>query len=100
MRRLALALIKSVSSGWTGFIAEDLARAETLALKALALDSAIDWRVPPARRGTTRRRRHFDLRSGRSIVRSRSTRAMLDSYSQRGEHADVGGQSRRGSPLA
>jgi adenylate cyclase len=37
---LGLTLIEAVASGWTGFIADDLARAETLAQKALLLDSA------------------------------------------------------------
>ena len=37
---LGLTLIEAVVSGWTGFIADDLARAETLAQKALLLDSA------------------------------------------------------------
>jgi adenylate cyclase len=37
---LGLSLVEAVGSGWTEFIAEDLARAETLAQKALALDSA------------------------------------------------------------
>ena len=36
---LGLSLIEAVASGWTEFIADDLARAETLAQKALALDS-------------------------------------------------------------
>jgi adenylate cyclase len=37
---LGLTLIEAVASGWTEFIADDLARAETLAQKALLLDSA------------------------------------------------------------
>ena len=37
---LGLSLIEAVASGWTEFIADDLARAETLAQKALSLDSA------------------------------------------------------------
>src|SRR5262245_8883010 len=37
---LGLSLIEAVGSGWTEFIADDLARAETLAQKALSLDSA------------------------------------------------------------
>jgi adenylate cyclase len=37
---LGLTLIEAVASGWTEFIADDLARAETLAQKALVLDSA------------------------------------------------------------
>ena len=37
---LGLSLIEAVASGWTQFIADDLARAETLAQKALSLDSA------------------------------------------------------------
>jgi adenylate cyclase len=37
---LGLTLIEAVASGWTEFIADDLARAETLAQKALWLDSA------------------------------------------------------------
>jgi TolB-like protein/predicted negative regulator of RcsB-dependent stress response len=36
---LGLSLIEAVASGWTGFIADDLARAETLGQKALSLDS-------------------------------------------------------------
>jgi TolB-like protein len=37
---LGLTLIEAQASGWTEFIADDLARAETLAQKALSLDSA------------------------------------------------------------
>ena len=37
---LGLTLIEAEASGWTEFIADDLARAETLAQKALSLDSA------------------------------------------------------------
>jgi adenylate cyclase len=37
---LGLTLIEAVASGWTEYIADDLARAETLAQKALLLDSA------------------------------------------------------------
>ena len=37
---LGLSLIEAVASGWTEFIADDLARAETLAQKALSLDTA------------------------------------------------------------
>jgi adenylate cyclase len=37
---LGLTLIEAVGSGWTEFVADDLARAETLAQKALSLDSA------------------------------------------------------------
>jgi adenylate cyclase len=37
---LGLTLIEAVASGWTEFVADDLARAETLAQKALSLDSA------------------------------------------------------------
>jgi adenylate cyclase len=37
---LGLTLIEAMASGWTEFIADDLARAETLAQKALLLDSA------------------------------------------------------------
>jgi adenylate cyclase len=36
---LGLSLIEAVASGWTDFIADDLTRAETLAQKALSLDS-------------------------------------------------------------
>jgi adenylate cyclase len=36
---LGLSLIEAVASGWTDFIADDLARAETLGQKALSLDS-------------------------------------------------------------
>jgi TolB-like protein/class 3 adenylate cyclase/Flp pilus assembly protein TadD len=35
---LGLSLIEAVSSGWTEFVADDLARAETLGQKALSLD--------------------------------------------------------------
>jgi TolB-like protein/Tfp pilus assembly protein PilF len=37
---LGLSLIEAVASGWTEFISDDLARAETLAQKTLSLDSA------------------------------------------------------------
>jgi adenylate cyclase len=37
---LGLSLIEAVASGWTEFIDDDLARAETLGQKALSLDSA------------------------------------------------------------
>jgi adenylate cyclase len=37
---LGLSLIEAVASGWTEFVADDLRRAETLAQKALSLDSA------------------------------------------------------------
>jgi class 3 adenylate cyclase/TolB-like protein/predicted negative regulator of RcsB-dependent stress response len=37
---LGLTLCEAVASGWTEFIGDDLARAETLAQKALSLDSA------------------------------------------------------------
>jgi TolB-like protein len=37
---LGLSLIEAVASGWTDFVADDLTRAETLAQKALLLDSA------------------------------------------------------------
>ena len=37
---LGLSLVEAVASGWTEFIADDLARAETLAQKALSLDPA------------------------------------------------------------
>jgi len=37
---LGLTLVEAVASGWTEFIVDDLARAETLAQKALLLDSA------------------------------------------------------------
>jgi adenylate cyclase len=37
---LGLSLIEAVGSGWTEFVADDLARAETLAQKALSLDPA------------------------------------------------------------
>ncbi len=37
---LGLSLIEAVASGWTEFVADDLARAETLAQKALSLDPA------------------------------------------------------------
>jgi adenylate cyclase len=36
---LGLSLIEAVASGWTEFIGDDIARAETLAQKALSLDS-------------------------------------------------------------
>jgi class 3 adenylate cyclase/TolB-like protein len=37
---LGLSLVEAVASGWTDFIADDLARAEALAQKALSLDPA------------------------------------------------------------
>jgi adenylate cyclase len=37
---LGLSLVEAVGSGWTEFVADDLARAETLAQKALSLDPA------------------------------------------------------------
>jgi len=46
---LGLTLIEAVASGWTEYIADDLARAETLAQKALLLDFRVDHRLPPAR---------------------------------------------------
>jgi tetratricopeptide (TPR) repeat protein len=44
---LGLSLIEAVSSGWTEFVADDLARAETLGQKALSLDptSAAGYRL-------------------------------------------------------
>ena len=60
---LGLSLIEAVASGWTEFVADDLARAETLAQKALSLDSA----STTAHRLIAEvhlARRHFDLALG------------------------------------
>jgi adenylate cyclase len=49
---LGLTLCEAVASRWTQFVGDDLARAETLAQKALLLDSA-STTAYPARRHTS-----------------------------------------------
>jgi adenylate cyclase len=60
---LGLSLIEAVASGWTDFIADDLARAETMAQKALSLDSesTTAYRLLAEAHMA---RRHFDLALG------------------------------------
>jgi tetratricopeptide (TPR) repeat protein len=57
---LGLSLIEAVGSGWTDFIADDLARAETLARKALSLDSESTTAYRLLAEAHLARR-HFDL---------------------------------------
>jgi TolB-like protein len=60
---LGLSLIEAVASGWTDYIADDLARAETLAQKALSLDS--ESTTAHRLLGEVHlARRHFDLALG------------------------------------
>ena len=60
---LGLSLIEAVASGWTDFIADDVARAETLGQKALSLDSesTTAYRLLAEAHMA---RRHFDLALG------------------------------------
>ena len=96
---LGLSLIEAVASGWTEFIADDLARAETLAQKALSLDSASTtaYRLLAE---VHLARRHFDLALGQIDRALEINPSDAESFSMRGCHSGVGRQSRGGLALA
>ena len=73
---LGLSLIEAVASGWTEFIADDLGRAETLAQKALSLDSSLDHRLIACSRRSTYERGALisPLRTDRPCPRDQSER--------------------------
>jgi adenylate cyclase len=80
---LGLSLIEAVASGWTEFISDDLARAETLAQKALSLDSASTtaYRLLAE---VHLARRHFDLALGQIDRALEINPSDAESFSMRG----------------
>jgi adenylate cyclase len=80
---LGLSFIEAVASGWTEFIADDLARAETLAQKALSLDSASTtaYRLLAE---VHLARRHFDLALGQIDRALEINPSDAESFSMRG----------------
>jgi adenylate cyclase len=80
---LGLSFIEAVASGWTEFIADDLARAETLAQKALSLDSAsaTAYRLFAE---VHLARRHFDLALGQIDRALEINPSDAESFSMRG----------------
>ena len=80
---LGLSLIEAVGSGWTEFVADDLARAETLAQKALALDSASATAYRLLAEVHMNRRR-FDLALGQIDHALEINPSDAESFSERG----------------
>jgi tetratricopeptide (TPR) repeat protein len=80
---LGLALVEAMSSGWTQFIADDLARAETLAQKALLLDSASTTAYRLLAEVHLQRRR-FDLALGQIDRALEINPSDAESFSMRG----------------
>ena len=80
---LGLTLIEAVASGWTEFIADDLARAETLAQKALLLDSASTTAYRLLAEAHLARRR-FDLALGQIDRALEFNPSDAESFSMRG----------------
>jgi class 3 adenylate cyclase/TolB-like protein len=80
---LGLALIEAVASGWTQFEADDVARAETLAQKALSLDSvsATAYRLLAE---VHLARRNFDLALGQTDRALEINPSDAESFSTRG----------------
>jgi adenylate cyclase len=80
---LGLTLCEAVASGWTEFIADDLARAETLAQKALLLDSASTtaYRLLAE---VHLARRNFDLALGQIDRALKINPSDAESFSMRG----------------
>src|SRR5262252_219085 len=81
---LGLSLIEAVASGWTEFIDDDLARAETLAQKALSLDSASTAAYRLLAEVHLARRR-FDLALGQIDRALEINPSDAESFSRRGE---------------
>jgi adenylate cyclase len=80
---LGLSLTEAVGSGWTEFIADDLARAETLAQKALSLDSASTTAYRLLAEVNINRRR-FDLALGQIDRALQINPSDAESFSTRG----------------
>jgi adenylate cyclase len=80
---LGLSLIEAVASGWTQFIADDLARAETLAQKALSLDSESTTAYRLLAEAHLARR-HFDLALGQIDRALQINPSDAESFSFRG----------------
>jgi len=80
---LGLTLIEAVASGWTEFIDDDLARAETLAKKALSLDSASATAYRLLAEVHLARRR-FDLALGQIDRALEINPSDAESFSERG----------------
>jgi adenylate cyclase len=78
-----LTLIEAVASGWTEFIDDDLARAETLAKKALSLDSASATAYRLLAEVHLARRR-FDLALGQIDRALEINPSDAESFSERG----------------
>jgi len=81
---LGLSLIEAVASGWTEFISDDLARAETLAQKALSLDSASTTAFRLLAEVHLNRRR-FDLALGQIDHALEINPSDAESFSTRGD---------------
>jgi adenylate cyclase len=81
---LGLTLCEAVASGWTQFIGDDLARAETLAQKALSLDSASTtaYRLLA---DVHLARRNFDLALGQIDRALEINPSNAESFERRGE---------------
>ena len=96
---LGLALIEAVASGWTEFVADDIGRAETLAQKALSLDTAATsaYRLLAE---VHHARRRFDLALGQTDRALEINPSDVESFSLRGAILAVGWQSRGGLALA
>jgi adenylate cyclase len=80
---LGLSLIEAVASGWTQFIDDDIARAETLARKALSLDSASTTAYRLLAEVHLMRRR-FDLALGQIDLALEINPSDAESFSMRG----------------
>src|SRR5215475_1341259 len=81
---LGLTLCEAVASGWTEFIGDDLARAETLAQKALSLDSASTTAYRLLAEVHLQRRR-FDLALGQIDRALEINPSDAESFEKRGE---------------
>ena len=89
---LGLTLCEAVASGWTEFIGDDLARAETLAQKALSLDSASTtaYRLLAE---VHMARRNFDLALGQIDRALAINPSDAESFSMRGAILVWGGRA-------
>jgi TolB-like protein/Tfp pilus assembly protein PilF len=94
---LGLTLIEAVASGWTEFVADDLARAETLAQKALSLDSASTTAYRLLAEVQLARRR-FDLALGQIDRALEINPSDAESFSMRGAILVWGGRAAEALP--
>jgi adenylate cyclase len=94
---LGLTLIEAVASGWTEFVTDDLARAETLAQKALSLDSASTTAYRLLAEVHLARRR-FDLALGQIDRALEINPSDAESFSMRGAILVWGGRAAEALP--